>query len=140
LVAQNGQPSTLTASFIDAPQTGSLPTDFRFSQFAALATGFHPSAQPTSPADYSPFGFFASQTDAPNYGQVAQGTFFLSIPILDQDVNYATLTYGQVMGAGWHDIAQVIYSYDITLPAPPGLPPVTTTDYYFRLQALPQAT
>lgn len=138
-VVQDGQPSTLAANFIDTPQTGSTPTDMRLSQFVPLASGFHPTAQPTAPANsITGCGWFATQSDIPNFGQVAQGTFFETIPTVTQDLNYGTVSYGQVFtGNGWHDIAQCIYQYDITLPAPAGQSPLAIQDTYFRLQALP---
>ncbi len=122
----NGGPATITATLSAAPQTGSLPGDFRSSQFAALATAVNPAAT-QSANNATGVSVLANPYSLtyPDMGVSPVSLGFFITTDATTDVNYGALHYGRFFDSVWHEFAEIFYSYDINLNAP-GYPGTVT--------------
>ena len=124
LTLTDGAGGTISAAPMNTvPLTGSFSTDWRFSQFAALASSVNPSAAPTDPAVSAPapgvipVAYSLTFPDSPFNGALARSTFFNVVPSATTDLNYGPIPYGQFLDSIWHEVVQLLYSYDIPLTA-----------------------
>jgi hypothetical protein len=114
---------SIAASLIPAPQTGLLSADLRLSQFAALTSTVNPAATPSDlmGSGILPFlGVGAGRggdafPDAPFAPRTSLA--YLSIPVTNADVNYGTLSHGQVLD-GWSEYSRFYYYWDVPLTSP----------------------
>jgi hypothetical protein len=119
----DGNPSTLIASLIETPITGSMRADVRGSEFAALAPEVNPTARPT----HASFGNLSFSVQAvPHSVQYpdmpASSTsslfYFQSLTTTSSDFDYGTFNYPQFHDSLWTEYRQLLYCFDVTLRIP----------------------
>jgi hypothetical protein len=128
--------ATLSGAMVAAPQTGSVHANLKLSQFAALASAVHPSAQPGTADPEVPttpvLTVFALEHAPPLIERIAPEAPMAVLNIDPQsaaDVDYGALAYGRLPESSWSDFVQVVYSYNLTLPFPDGSSGGTTEVY-----------
>ena len=123
----DGTPSTLVASLLEAPMTGQMRADIRGAEFAALAPEVNPSARPTLQSNLS----FSVQAvphtvQYPNRPAAAASSLFYyqSLTSTSTNLDYGTFNYPQFHDSFWAEFGQLIYCFDVTLPAPGTTEPI----------------
>jgi len=107
---------TLTNS---APQTGEVPADIRYSQFAALAPLVHPTAVPSGFGAYVSVWAVPHSVEYPDTpGPFERTSVFqlANVPAPVTDVNYGTLHYGEFLDPLWKTYRTVRYAFDTQIP------------------------
>ena len=113
----DGMPSTLTASLIETPMTGTIRADVRGSEFAALAPEVNPTARPYANSNLS-FTILAVPHSVryPDKPPSASSLFyFQSLTSTSTDFDYGTFDYPQFHDSLWTEFLQLIYCFDVTL-------------------------
>lgn len=123
----DGVGGTLHAAMSATPQTGTLPGDYRFSQFAALAPKVNPAATPSDPTksfpgpSVIPMAYDVSYPNEALNAALGRCCFFNLLPNVTDDVNFGPIPYGQFFDpALWHEDVQWVYGFDIPMRAPGG--------------------
>jgi hypothetical protein len=130
----DGGTASLSGAMLVSPQTGTLKTNMKLSQFAALASQVHPSAQAsaTFAASIDVFALPHAATFIELQGPVSTYGFVFMPAGLSADLDYGNLPYGRLPESSWGEFIQMIYIYDLTLPGLLGSPDVTTQAIYLK--------
>jgi hypothetical protein len=109
-VVEGSNPSTAVA-LGDTPQTGSLSTDLRSSQFAALAADVNPGAVLNS---FSVTVLAVPHsTTYPDKPFADLSSIFSLVGTSAADVDYGSVAYGQFFGTLWKEERRVVYLFDV---------------------------
>jgi len=99
-----------------APQTGAVRADFRYSQFAALASSVHPSAVPGTGAAIAVLAVPHSTAypDLPSdFERTSLLLLTISSPPPATDFDYGTLHYGEFLDPLWKTYRVTVYAFDL---------------------------
>jgi hypothetical protein len=131
---------TLSGAMTAVPQTGSVHADLKLSQFAALASAVHPTAQPSAggppgsldPTNLTVFTLFHAPPLIERVDAVVPLAVLNLNPQITADVDYGTLTYGRLPQSNTSDYVQFVYNYDLTLPGLTAGGDIASSEVYIK--------
>jgi hypothetical protein len=109
LTVPDGTTATQSVTLADAPQTGSFNTRLAASKWAPLIRDSNPAMVPVPGGQVYRIIAFPDPLAFPNHtGETfpIQLASVMSPPLLD--VDYGTLSYGQVLAPAWHEVREVM--------------------------------
>jgi len=128
LTLLDGAPSEVTVALQEAPQTGHLLADVRFSQFEGLAAKIHPTAR-LNQFDFDVFGVPHPVEFPQPFGAgtvlIFLGIDFTQVTGFVPDTEYGTLSYGEFLDRPlWSKMRQTYVIYDVEIEVPGAVSPV----------------
>ena len=118
LTVSKGSSATIQATLADAPQTGTIRTDLRNAQFAALMPQVNPRAVPNPTAGGVSVLAVPHSIDFPDMPDDATSSLLWVQGPPALNVDYGPVSYGQFLGPLWQEMRYVFYSMDLNLPVP----------------------